>query len=49
MGEINFFELVDYLEPKCPKCQTVLEYGVNTEYDEKKKAHICINCGYVLK
>ena len=49
MGEINFFESIEYLEPKCPKCETVLEYGVNTRYDEKKEAHVCLKCGCILK
>lgn len=50
MEPINFFESVDFLEkPKCPKCGTELEYGINTTYKESKKAHICNGCGTVLK
>jgi hypothetical protein len=46
---INFFNSLDYLEPKCEKCKVVLEYGINTQFDEEKDCHICMNCGAVLK
>jgi len=48
MIELNFFNNVDYLEPRCPKCETKIEYGVTTTFDEKKGAHVC-KCGEVLK
>lgn len=47
--EFDFFNSLEHLEPKCPKCMVKVEYGINTEYDESKKAHVCINCGFVLK
>jgi hypothetical protein len=47
--ELNFFESVDYLEPKCPKCQCILDYGVTTVFDEKRDCHVCKKCGFVLK
>lgn len=46
---LNFFESMEYLEPKCPKCSIVLDYGINTKYNEKKQVHICLKCGYILK
>jgi hypothetical protein len=46
---INFFNSLDYLEPKCENCKVVLEYGINTKFDEEKDCHICMNCGSVLK
>lgn len=46
---INFFNAVNYLEPKCPRCLAKIEYDVTTRYDEAKKAHVCKNCGVVLK
>jgi phage FluMu protein Com len=49
MGAVNFFESVEYLEPRCPKCDQVLEYGVNTKYDQKRKNHVCLGCGAVLQ
>ncbi len=49
MAELNFFESVDYLEPKCPKCSSILEYGVTTVFDEKKDCHVCKKCGLALK
>ncbi len=45
----NFFSNLENLEPKCPKCGSILDYGTNTEYDEEKNAHICTKCGCVLK
>jgi len=48
-GAINFFSSVEYLEPKCPKCESKVDYGVTTTWDEKKKAHKCNNCGFLLK
>ncbi len=46
---LNVFDSVEYLEPKCPKCKVVLEYDTNTKFDDKKQAHICLSCGFVLK
>ncbi len=49
MEPIRFFDSVEYLEPKCPKCECVIDYGITTEWDEKSKAHKCRKCGTVLK
>jgi len=49
MGAVKFFDAMEFLEPKCPICQQVLEYGVNTTYKEGKHAHVCNCCGEVLK
>jgi phage FluMu protein Com len=49
MENINFFESIEYLEPRCPKCDAVLEYGVNTKFDPKLMNHICKSCGAVLQ
>ena len=38
------YDTEEFLEPKCPKCGTLLDYGENTTYDEKKDAHICNKC-----
>lgn len=48
MEPINFFMDPKYLEPKCPDCNTVIDYGVTTRYSEKSKAHICIKCGRIV-
>lgn len=45
----NFFDSLDILEPHCGRCNSKIEYGVTTRYDEKKEAHICIRCGCILK
>lgn len=47
--ELNVFDSIEMLEPKCPKCLSKIDYGVTTEYDEKRKKHICKGCGYVFK
>ncbi len=49
MAELNFFNSLENLEPKCPKCGTVLNYGVNTRYNDREKAHICVTCGCILR
>ena len=45
----NFFESLDYLEPRCPKCKTVLSYEVNTAFSEEHNAHVCLECKAVLR
>lgn len=45
----NFFNSVDHLEPKCPNCKGKVDYGVTTKFDQKKDAHVCLGCGFVLK
>ncbi len=48
MGAINFFNSIEHLEPKCSKCGTVLDYGVNTRFDDEKCKHVCLNCGSLV-
>jgi len=33
--EINFFDSVEHLEPRCPKCRNKIEYDVSTKYDSR--------------
>ena len=42
---INFFNSLEYLEPRCRKCEAKIDYGVTTRYDEEKQTHICLKCG----
>lgn len=49
MEPIKFFDSVEHLEPKCPKCSAKIEYGITTQWSEEKQAHICNNCGEILK
>jgi phage FluMu protein Com len=49
MEPINVFNSVEYMEQKCPKCSSKIDYGVTTEWDEKEQAHRCKNCGELLK
>ena len=44
-----FFNSIEHLEPRCPKCEAKIEYGVTTEWDDKKNAHKCKNCGEVVE
>ena len=46
---IDFFNTVEFLEPKCPRCNTKIEWGVNTRWDEKKETQVCAGCGAELK
>lgn len=45
----NFFQSTEHLEPHCPKCDSVIDYGVTTKYDDKEGNHVCLKCGMVLK
>ncbi|MBD3163703.1 hypothetical protein GF323_00720 [Candidatus Woesearchaeota archaeon] len=47
--EQNIFDSIEMLEPKCPKCLSIVKYGETTEFDDKRKKHICRECGYVFK
>ncbi len=49
MNTVNIFEDIAVLEPKCPRCESIIKLGVNTRFDAEKKAHVCIKCSCVLK
>ena len=44
----NNYDSMDFLEPKCPKCGTLIEYGVSTTFDEKKNTHVCNKCNHFM-
>lgn len=44
MQGIDFFNSVEYLEPKCPKCDIKIEWGINTEWDDEKETQVCKKC-----
>ncbi len=44
----SIFQSMQALEPRCPKCNCKIEYGISTTFDEKKEVHICNNCGTEL-
>ncbi|MFP4403147.1 MAG: hypothetical protein ACOC3X_03630 [Nanoarchaeota archaeon] len=46
---INFFNSVDFLEPKCKNCGFKIDYGVTTRWDDKINGHICIKCNKPLE
>ena len=48
MHGVLFFDSVDHLEPRCKKCGTKIELDVTTEYDEKKGAVVCKECGNII-
>lgn len=45
----DFFNTLDYLEPKCPKCQVKIDWGINTEWNEKAATQVCVECKTPLK
>ena len=45
---IDFFNSTNYLEPKCPKCGTKVEWGITTRFDDEKETQVCAECGEVL-
>lgn len=44
MMAINFFNSVDYLEPRCRHCGSKIDYGITTEWDDEKGCHLCSKC-----
>ena len=49
MEPIDVFNSVEYMERKCPKCSSKIEYGITTEWDDKAEAHKCKACGEIIK
>ncbi|MCF7861770.1 hypothetical protein K9M79_06000 [Candidatus Woesearchaeota archaeon] len=45
---INVFDSLQYLEPKCPHCDSKIEYGETTRYDDETRTHVCIKCNHPL-
>ncbi|AJF62089.1 TPA: hypothetical protein HA239_05475 [Candidatus Woesearchaeota archaeon] len=45
---MNYFDSTQYLEPRCEKCGIVLDYGTNTEFNEKLMSQVCMVCGNKL-
>ncbi|MBN2458314.1 hypothetical protein JXB31_04250 [Candidatus Woesearchaeota archaeon] len=43
--ELNFFNVVENLEPKCVNCGIKVDYGVTTRWDDELEMHICLSCG----
>ena len=48
VSELMVFSSVEHLEPRCPKCNSKIEYDVTTRFDDELEAHVCINCGEKL-
>ena len=46
---VDFFNSMEHLEPKCPKCKVKIEWGLNTEWNDEKESQVCKQCGTVLK
>ena len=49
VDDIHFFESIEHLEPRCPKCKNKIDYGVTTKFNNRYKAHVCLNCNHILK
>ncbi len=49
MKGVDFFNELDYLEPRCPGCNIKIDWGVNTEWNDEKETQVCKNCGHELK
>jgi hypothetical protein len=45
---MNYFDMTQYLEPKCQNCGSRLDYGVTTKFSESVGSHVCISCGQVI-
>lgn len=45
---MNFFDSVEHLEPRCHGCGSVIDWGTSTRFDEEAESHICLFCGSKL-
>ncbi|MBT3721107.1 hypothetical protein HN789_00510 [archaeon] len=45
---MNVFNSFEHLEPRCPKCNSKIDYGVTTEYNDDADTHVCLSCGQHL-
>ncbi|MFH2021453.1 MAG: hypothetical protein ABIJ34_08640 [archaeon] len=45
---MNYFNQPEFLEPKCAHCGVLLDYGVNTVYNEEASSHVCSACGHKI-
>ena len=48
MQGVDFFNSMDHLEPKCPKCETKIILDETTEWSDEKEGHVCKECGTAL-
>ncbi len=48
MDELNFFNSVENLEPKCPGCKIKVEFDISTQYNEKLETQVC-KCGHAFE
>ena len=46
---IDFFNSVDYLELKCPKCGNKVDWGITTKWCDDKEGQVCNDCGEKLE
>jgi hypothetical protein len=49
MDPINVFNSVEHLDRKCPKCDSKIDYGITTEWDEETQSQKCMKCGEILR
>lgn len=48
MEPVKFFDSLQYLEPHCPNCNSKVDYGVTTEWDDEVDGHVCKSCRHPL-
>jgi phage FluMu protein Com len=41
---VDFFNSMEHLEPRCPKCKVKIEWGTNTEWSDEHDTQICKDC-----
>ena len=41
---MNTFWSMTYLEPRCKNCESKVDYGATTRWDDNLKGHICLSC-----
>ena len=47
MKGIDFFNTMDYLDPRCTQCDTKLKLGETTEFSDEHQTQVCVKCGTI--
>ena len=49
MEPIDYFASISFMEKKCPQCESKIEFGLTTKWDDSANAHTCNGCGSVVE
>ncbi|MBU2560736.1 MAG: hypothetical protein KKD17_00410 [Nanoarchaeota archaeon] len=46
---VDFFNSLEHLEPRCPKCKVKIVWGENTMWSDESETQVCKDCGSKLE